>query len=271
MGVIRYNLSSMGRRFAAADCIIVSIPKSGRTWLRVLLSAYCCRIAEVPFALDPRNIPPHIPYLFEYTHDLWEHTQSKSIKDKLRNKFLIPAAVAGLKPILLMARDPRDVIVSLYMQKAKRSRSYQGSILEMIESPTDGVDRMINVMNDWLDEWGGSRRFMMIRYEDLRKNPHVVFRDVLAFFGFANIDEEAINASVEFADFNNMKKMEANGAFDTKILRPGDASDNESFKVRRGLVGGYRDSLGARELEIVEAALARLNPAYGYQAAIRPG
>ncbi|MEW6512818.1 MAG: sulfotransferase domain-containing protein [Pseudomonadota bacterium] len=270
MRVIRYNLSSMGRRFASADGIVVSIPKSGRTWLRVLLSAYCCRISETPFVLDPRNIPSHIPHLFEYTHDLWEHAQSQSLKDKLRNKFLIPASVIGLKPILLMARDPRDVIVSLYMQKAKRSRSYRGSILEMIGSPSDGINPMIDVMNDWLGKWAGNPRFMMIRYEDIRKNPHVVFRDILTFLGFADICAEAINASVEFADFNNMKKMEAKGSFDTKILRPGDASDNESFKVRRGLVGGYRDYLGERELEIVEAAMVRLNPAYGYQTAIRP-
>ena len=40
-----------------------------------------------------------------------------------------------------------------------------------------------------------------------------------------------------------MKKLEAAGAFDSKILKPGNVTDPESFKVRRGKVGGYREYL----------------------------
>ena len=40
-----------------------------------------------------------------------------------------------------------------------------------------------------------------------------------------------------------MQKLEAAGAFDSNILHPGDVRDPESFKVRRGKVGGYREYL----------------------------
>jgi len=63
-----------------------------------------------------------------------------------------------------------------------------------------------------------------------------------------------------------MKKLESAGAFDSKILRPGDARDPESFKVRRGLVGGYRESFSADDLLYASAAMMKLDPRFGYDA-----
>ena len=58
--------------------------------------------------------------------------------------------------------------------------------------------------------------------------------------------------------------MEAAGAFDSKILRPGDVRDPESFKVRRGKVGGYREYLSVEDQEYALAALTKLDPRFGY-------
>ena len=58
--------------------------------------------------------------------------------------------------------------------------------------------------------------------------------------------------------------MEAAGAFDSKILRPGDVRDPESFKVRRGKVGGYREYLSVEDQEYAAAALTQLDPRFGY-------
>ena len=53
--------------------------------------------------------------------------------------------------------------------------------------------------------------------------------------------------ALEFSRFENMQKLEAAGAFDSKILHPGDVRDPESFKVRRGKIGGYREYLSAED------------------------
>jgi hypothetical protein len=78
----------------------------------------------------------------------------------------------------------------------------------------------------------------------------------------ANIFQEAL----EFSRFENMQKLEAAGAFDSNILHPGDVRDPESFKVRRGKVGGYREYLSAEDQQFAEAALTQLDRRFGYTA-----
>ena len=70
--------------------------------------------------------------------------------------------------------------------------------------------------------------------------------------------------ALDFSRFENMQRLEAAGAFDSKILRPGDVRDPESFKVRRGKVGGYRDYLSAEDQEYAAEALTELDVRFGY-------
>jgi hypothetical protein len=60
------------------------------------------------------------------------------------------------------------------------------------------------------------------------------------------------------------KKMEAAGAFSSKILQATDVADPESFKVRRGKVGGYPDYLVGDDLVYANEAMRRLEPRFGY-------
>jgi hypothetical protein len=61
-----------------------------------------------------------------------------------------------------------------------------------------------------------------------------------------------------------MKKLEGAGGFDSKILRAGDARDPESFKVRRGKIGGFEDYLSPDDQAYSTAALAKLDPRFNY-------
>ena len=72
--------------------------------------------------------------------------------------------------------------------------------------------------------------------------------------------------ALEFSRFENMQKLEAAGAFDSNILHPGDVRDPESFKVRRGKVGGYREYLSADDQQFAAAAMRELDRRFGYTA-----
>jgi hypothetical protein len=61
-----------------------------------------------------------------------------------------------------------------------------------------------------------------------------------------------------------MQKLEAAGAFDSNILHPGDVRDPESFKVRRGKVGGYREYLSFEDQKYAADELIKLDPRFGY-------
>ena len=77
-------------------------------------------------------------------------------------------------------------------------------------------------------------------------------------------DMTMFHEALEFSRFENMQKLEAAGAFDSKILHPGDVRDPESFKVRRGKVGGYREYLSAEDQAFAASELAKLDTRFGY-------
>jgi len=261
----RRNLSSMARRYARAQGIIVSIPKSGRTWLRVFLHAYCCAVEGRPFTLDEDEISATRIPEFIFTHDLWEHLKTARFKDSIRGKHLVPRHAIDAKPILLLSRDPRDVIVSLFFQLSKRTRQFRGTLSDIVNDRRFGIHSIVEIMNTWLLEWGERNNFKLLRYEDCRLDTRGAFEEMLGFFGFERIEQGAFDRGLQFSSFENMKSMEARGEFKTGILLPENPSDPDSFKVRRGIVGGYKQYLKERDLLAIEQAMLSLDSRFGYQ------
>jgi hypothetical protein len=96
----------------------------------------------------------------------------------------------------------------------------------------------------------------------------MVLAEVLEFTGTPTLHEQVAGA-VEFAAYDNMKKMEENQSFSSWRygwrMKPGDKDNPDSFKVRRGKVGGYRDYFSDAQLETLDAMVDRdLLPQIGY-------
>lgn len=267
----RRNVSSRARELSGGDAIILSIPKSGRTWLRAFLCAYFCRRFGLEFTLRTgRYDLPGFPRIV-FSHDLFEHRTKGDRWDRIRGKYLVPRRELNRAKIILLARDPRDCFVSLYLQLTRRdpnapSNLRQKSVTEMLRDEKFGVRAIINAMNDWINEFSDRQNFTLIRYEALRASPAEHFRDLLAVLGESKPDGTIFQNALEFSRFENMQKLEAAGAFDSNILHPGDVRDPESFKVRRGKVGGYREYLSAEDQRFAAGAMTQLDPRFGYTA-----
>ncbi len=267
--IVRWNLSSRARQLSGGDALVVSIPKSGRTWVRTFLCAYFCEKLGQPFTLDPEQYEgvPHIVY----THDLFEQRTKANRWDKLRGKYLIPQRERDRLPVILLARDPRDAFVSLFIQLTRRTKETpeelkQKSISELLHDSAFGIGSMVAVMNSWLAEWSGRPDFLLLRYETLRDSPAPGFGELLRLLGENPVSEEAFAHALGFSDFGHMQKLESAGAFGSKILRAGDTRDPESFKVRRGKIGGFEDYLSPNDQEYAADALGTLDPRFGYMA-----
>ncbi len=221
----RRNFSSRARELSGGDAIILSIPKSGRTWLRAFLCAYFCKRFGLEFTLRPgRYALPGLPRIV-FSHDLFEHRTKGDRWDRVRGKYLVPRRELKRAKIILLARDPRDCFVSLYLQLTRRDpnapvKLKQKTVSEMLRDEKFGMGA---------------------------KPDGTIFQDAL-----------------EFSRFENMQKLEAAGAFDSKILHPGDVRDPESFKVRRGKIGGYREYLSAEDQKYAADELMKLDPRFGY-------
>src|SRR6266480_3989563 len=266
---MRRNFSSRASELSGGTAIIVSIPKSGRTWLRAFLCAYFCKRFGLEFTLRPeRYRQPDIPRLI-FSHDLFEHRTKGDLWDRLRGKYLVPRKELTRAKIVLLARDPRDCFVSLYLQITRRDPNAplelkQKSVSAMLRDKRFGVGAIVSTMNDWIGEFSERHNFTLIRYEALRAAPAEHFRDLLAVLGESTPDMTIFEEALDFSRFENMQKLEAAGAFDSKILHPGDVRDPESFKVRRGKVGGYREYLSEEEQAFAASVLADLDVRFGY-------
>jgi hypothetical protein len=266
----RINLTSRARELSGGDAIVVSIPKSGRTWLRAFLSAYFCGRYEHPFSLDLNKYQDsRIPRVI-YSHDLFEHRTKGRWWDRARGKYLIPAGELRRTRIILLVRDPRDAFVSHYVQLTRPTAEAPGKLKskkvdDMLRDPFLGIEQIVRTMNDWLAEFGDRPSRTLVRYEDLRSRPAEEFGRVLTAIGEQQISQEHLDAALRFSEFSNMKKLEAAGAFDSKILQPRDRNDPESFNVRRGRIGGYADYLSASDIEYANAAISALDRRFGYK------
>ncbi len=267
----RRNFSSRAQLLSGADAIVVSIPKSGRTWIRAFLCAYYCRKFNREMTLEPERYGiAGIPRIV-YTHDNFEQRTKGSWWDDVRGKYLIPSCELGRAQIILLARDPRDAFVSLYVQLTRRTQETPNelktkSISELLRDKAHGIRSMIEVMNSWLREFSSLPRFALVKYETLRHDPPTHFRALLDALGEKSVDDTAFAHALKFSDFSRMKKMEAAGGFDSKILRAGDVADPESFKVRRGKVGGFWEYLSPEDQAFAASTMQSIDARFGYSA-----
>jgi len=256
----------------AADLVLMSPPKSGRTWLRVMLSHLYHRKYGVPAEeiITFDNFHARVPAIprFYPTHIL---NEPEPVREMLR-----PERLAA-KRILLMVRDPRDVLVSARTHFEHRSSASERAMFGLprsgrlpleafVEHPRCGIEALLDLFDLFRRFLERAPQVLLLRYEDLRGDPRGQLARLVRFLG-ESFTPEQLEETVAFAGFDNLRRLEATGFFRSDILRPGDPRDPRSFKVREGRSGGYRQVLGADLLARIEARIAaRLDPRFGYVA-----
>ena len=266
----RRNFSSRARELSGGDAIVISIPNSGRTWVRTFLCAYFCARYEHPFSLHPEMYHDSRMPRIIYTHDLYEHHTKTRWWERVRGKFLVPPREVQRASIILLARDPRDAFVSHYIEMIRRTTECSDQLKsrvvgDVLRDPIFGIALIIETMNAWLTEFALRHDRILVRYEDLHATPNEQFRRVLAVLGEAEPQAPHFENALGFSRFDNMRKMEASLEYDRQLLHPGDVNDSESYKVRRGKIGGYVDYLDPSDVEYANQAMSALDPRFGYQ------
>jgi hypothetical protein len=263
------------RKTRAADFIIINHPKSGGTWLRVMLS----RLYHVRYGLPPRRLVKSDEFynldrgLPRFLVSNGYYTYESVVQDVLDE--LGPGA--GGKKLVLLARNPLDLAVSWHIQLTKRTSAYKRELINStLENPIDkdritrweftqhegvGLPAVIDFHNLWQRRLAGCDTGLVIRYEDLRSEP---VETMVRLCGYLDtpFDRAEIEHAVEFAAFDNMRKLEESNYFRNSSMAP---NKGEGPKVRRGKVGGYRDYYNAEQIAAMEAMVAeRLTPELGY-------
>jgi hypothetical protein len=217
---------------------VVSHPKSGRTWLRVMLD-------ELGIDADYTHAGPRRKGYMHY----------KDLSTQLKRPY---------ERILILTRDPRDAAVSGYHQMTRRSHEshqFSGTMGEFLRDPRVGIEKAAHFNLLWAEFAAGRTDAMLVSYEDLKADTVGTMLSAARFFG-SDPTRAEVEAVVERNEFSRMQERERKGEFSKtygRPLVPRDMSDPTSFKVRRGKVGSYRDELSAEDRAYVDAKLAELD------------
>lgn len=259
------------------DVYLISYPKCGRTWLRLMIGRAICRRFDLPeteevlFLRSNRRFHPRVPRIL-VIHD--DRPMLKAPEELARDKSRFRD-----KKVIFLVRDPRDVIVSSYFEMKNRGEMFganphedrrpifDGSLEAFIDRREGGFETILAYYNLWAQNRDLPRGFLLVRYEDMKADSTRELRRVIDFLGLAEIPDEIIAEATHYAAFENMRKMEARRQFETGILRPANEDNLESYKTRKGKIKGYLDYLSADRVRALNALMRRdLSDYFGYQA-----
>jgi len=244
--------------------VIVSFPKSGRTWLRYFFSRYFHFAFARQESLDfiPKFQTKRGDPLIQFTHVGFDkpHANIEELYSAFQRKTLV-----------LLVRDPRDVVVSYYYQVINRQSNLReitdknvSQISDFTRDPNLGIQQIINFYNSWYDVLKKRGVVQMIHYESFQRDPEKSFLKLLRLIGINEIDPNAFKSALQNSHFSNMSFKERSGLLKGPRFSNLNANVSER-KVRKGKIGGYKDELLKVDIDYLNKKMKLLHPVFGYR------
>jgi hypothetical protein len=249
-------LRQFQRDRADGDIFVLSYPKAGRTWHRLLVGHYLTQLCNLPArnALD--------------LEDIWRRTglrrlvyshNGANFLDCLPPSHHLVASPSLWqdRDVILLVREPRDIIVSAFYHAVFRSRTFCGSLSDFVRDPIVGFEKILTAFNRWNASRALAKSFEIISYEAMHREPNVVLRKTLAALGVDEVDHNMLGKTIAFGSFENMRQCEETDFFGSTRLSKR-SPDARADKGRQGKVGGYHDDLSRGDLEWIDDCIERL-------------
>ncbi len=251
----------MRANHANYDVIILSFPKCGRTWHRILLGRYLAGItgSDIKNLIDlDRLCEAAGAKRVHYSHNAASPTHRVPASHALVGS---PLEWAG-KDVIVLVRDPRDTMVSMYFHMKFREKKFDGSISEFLRSEDVGVAKMTAAWKRWHENRHLAKNFIVQSYEEMHRDPKRILKDILRMLGLTKTDEKIMDEAIEFASFGNLREMESTNFFKSDALN-NESGDPRAAKVRTGKVGGYKEKLSPEDIAYIETAVREIGDPFG--------
>jgi hypothetical protein len=267
-------------RALPTDAYIISFPKCGRTWLRLMIGwSIAYHYGLVDDHSRPNSAILDLQRLaakrYEVPRIVLEHDDDAFFKSP--NELTCSKQEYRKAKVIFLVRDPRDVIISTYFHKLKRKNfmptdpsrkayaAYDGTISDFLREPIGSFETLLSYYNIWEKCRFQTKDFLLIYYEDLHLEPVQQLATILDFLDLSEISASTVEKAVEFASFDNMRKMEEANVFKSGILKPISKGDFETYKTRKGKVGGFAESLANDDIDYLNGKMrSTLSSYYRY-------
>ena len=250
------------------DVFLTSYPRSGNTWTRFLLANLLDQKNPVTFS----NIESRIPEIY-FNPDRFMRTLPRPRLLKSHESF-----EPHYPRVIYLVRDPRDVAVSFYHHNVK-ARNIPDNYPMASFVPRFIAAEFDRAFGSWRDNvlsWtvlrGSSPDFLMIRYEDLKRDTVATLGQIVAFLercSFRNIDASvnALQRTVELSSPERMRALEKQEAKDWVLTKHTRA--DKPF-VRSAVSGGWKSQLAPESVAAIELAWGDLMQRMGYELSSTP-
>lgn len=251
------------------DLHLISFPKSGRTWLRLMLGVMLARtynkkissrflmhetLSDRVHLLDPR-----IPCV-RSSHNIGPFVHDRD--DAVVDAALIGRCAADFagQRVLLLYRDPRDVVISWYHALHGRTepgstKYYGGSLSEFLREPDAGLSlilRFYRFLGEWIPRLDAP---CLVTYEELHADTAGTLRRILDYVG-TDASAADVEQAIEACRFDAMREMERKNLLKKKSLQPFKSDSVNHLKTRKGKVGSHREELGEEDRAYLEQRIA---------------
>ena len=217
------------------DCLLVSYPRSGSTWLRFLISNVRFG-ADCPTTFE--NLNDRIPYALRPRAS----TMARLPRPRILKSH--SAYDCRFRKVVLLVRDPRDVAISYYHYHVRNKRIEPDCPIESYV-PRYVLGEMDNY-GSWgenVGSWLGARQttddFLFVRYEDMKADTAAVLTEISSFLGLSNNVNTIRNAV--------------------------DWSGPQHMKPRKATPGEWRNLLSAASVEMIESGWWQVLEKCGYE------
>lgn len=242
------------------DVWVISYPKSGRTWHRLLVGTYIAfkYRSDLSRAADPARLcRAHRLPVVHYTHngsDFMNYFDADGPR-------VADAEFWRGKKVIFLTRDIRDTLTSAYFHARWRANRFGGALSDFIRDRTTGAEKLLTAFNRWHQNRELASNHLHIRYEDMHADAATVLRRTLEFSGFQDLDETVIHRATKFCEADNMRKLEQKRFFRSSRLGLPISGETTGAKVRNAKVGDHVNHRSAEDIAFISEMQERLgNP-----------
>ena len=265
---LRIAIASLARTVLGASAWVVGYPKCGNTWFSLMLRKALALSYALPDEALARALSDWRPVaaLRRVPAIGMTHHMPLFNSESYRTMSLDLRLFRGRRVVLLI-REPKDVLVSLYMHNVHREARplYHGDVNAMAHSEIYGIEKYLTYYATWYAHRAEPKNLMLVRYEDLSHEPGAVLAAALDFLGIPRVTDALVREVVAYASFENMRRLETADTLRLPSLSPPPTRRAEGFKVRKGVIGDHVNHLAPATIAHIDRRVAESLPAfYGY-------